>query len=217
MTTTHDDRPIPVGNHWQPSRTSHYASRESSTPGWDAVHKPASHNPARRLPCVPTTPKNSSAPPPRHTPTRRPPARRPPAPPLLSLCPLFSDSPVTTSVLHHHRSTVHPSSTNNTPVPGPDPARLPLWWLGGVRARHRPQSPCSSRVRCGRAIHSPVRTWIRLAESWRRPAATASVRGVPPRVRRPRRWRIYRLVAVRRLQWDVGADVRALPWGAVDG
>jgi hypothetical protein len=132
---------------------------------------------------------------------------------ILRLSPLQYVICPTTASVHTRPSTLH----QLLPVPGPDPDRSPLQRLGGVRARHRPQSPCSSRVRCGRAIHSPVRTWIRLAESWRRPAATASVRGVPPRVRRPRRWRIYRLVAVRRLQWDVGADVRALPWGAVDG
>ena len=59
------------------------------------------------------------------------------------------------------RSTVHPPlHQQHSPVPGPDPARLPLWWLGGVRARHRPQTPMNTGIRCGHAIHTPVHTII---------------------------------------------------------
>src|SRR3954447_26065326 len=46
------------------------------------------------------------------------------------------------------------------PVPGPDPALAPLWWLGGVRARHRPQTPMASRVGCGRGVHTVVHTLV---------------------------------------------------------
>src|SRR3954452_9477871 len=80
---------------------------------------------------------------------------------------LFSSSisSVTTSLRHlsHHRSRPHPTSSLHhlLPVPGPDPARLPLWWLGGVRARHRPQTPIATRVGCGRRIDAAVHTSIR--------------------------------------------------------
>src|SRR3954469_18942715 len=73
------------------------------------------------------------------------------SPPLQSvICP-------TTALVHTRPSTLH----QLLPVPGPDPARLPLWWLGGVWARHRPQTPYLSRVGCGRRIHSSVRTRVR--------------------------------------------------------
>jgi hypothetical protein len=77
-----------------------------------------------------------------------------------------------------------PSLHQLLPVPGPDPSRAPLWCLGGVRARHRPQPPIPSRVECGRdirtCIHRPVLTLVpplarpRLrAVSSRRPASRA--------------------------------------------
>jgi hypothetical protein len=66
-------------------------------------------------------------------------------PPQSVICP-------TTALVHTRPSTLH----QLLPVPGPDPARLPLWWLGGVRVRHRPQTPYSSTVGCGREIHGRI-------------------------------------------------------------
>jgi hypothetical protein len=40
------------------------------------------------------------------------------------------------------------------------PEHLYGGWAG-LRARHRPQTPCSSRVRCGRRIHTPVHSQVR--------------------------------------------------------
>jgi hypothetical protein len=70
------------------------------------------------------------------------------------------------------------------PVPGPDPARLPLWWLGRVRARHRPQTLIPTEVGCGGPIHIAVPTLIR-ARCSVSSIATAAARmtwvGVPAR------------------------------------
>src|SRR4051794_24575091 len=93
-----------------------------------------------------------------------PPPARSPSPLRLSLLlrSLLSPPPQsvicpTTALVHTRPSTLH----QLLPVPGPDPARLPLWWLGGVRARHRPQPPIPTRIECGRAVHTPVRGEIR--------------------------------------------------------
>src|SRR4051794_29958804 len=81
---------------------------------------------------------------------RRATIRQPPPPALLlsvsSTC-LPSTSQTPPSVRPQlHRSTPDPSLHQLHPVPGPDPARAPLRWLGGIRARHRPQAPYSSSI-----------------------------------------------------------------------
>src|SRR3954447_13652897 len=95
---------------------------------------------------------------------RRPPRHAtPPAPPSAPPLPLSAHRPLQIPPSPrpaHHCSTPDPSLHQLLPVPGPDPAPAPLWWLGGVRARHRPQSPCSSRVGCGHNVHSRIHSSI---------------------------------------------------------
>src|SRR4051812_17594639 len=115
----------------------------------------------------PSNPRQNHAPTPRHclTASRARSTRRPLSflrLSLLFLRSLLSPPPQsvicpTTALVHTRPSTLH----QLLPVPGPDPARLPLWWLGGVRARPRPQTPITSRIGCGRALHRPVHTLVR--------------------------------------------------------
>jgi len=61
----------------------------------------------------------------------------------------FTTAPQSTS-LHHLASCA-----------GPWPRPSPSWGLGGVRARHRPQTPITTKVACGFDLHSAIHTSVR--------------------------------------------------------
>src|SRR4051794_23031985 len=113
------------------------------------AHLRVPHNPSRP-PAPPRFAPASSG-----RPLARPPLPRSSLSSSLSVLPTLR-LPLSSVFLLHH-STVHPSLHQLLPVPGPDPSRAPLWCLGGVRARHRPQTPYLSSVGCGREVHALVR------------------------------------------------------------
>jgi hypothetical protein len=163
-----DDRDLarrptdPIASHTQPSPTSSNATRQSSQTTLGHTLQPTPHTCAHATSRLPNPLKNQPLPLPlhRHS-TRRLHSSRPPPALLLylsSLLLLRLFTPLSLSSLH--RSTVHPSLHQLLPVPGPDPSRLPLWWLGGVRARHRPHTPVNTGISYGRAIHTAVHTLV---------------------------------------------------------
>jgi hypothetical protein len=100
---------------------------------------------ANALIAPPQPPSNHPLPAFRHSAGR--PLDRPPRCFPVCLSALSSDSlSLLSSRLLLHCSSSTPSLYQLLPVPGPDPARAPLWCLGGVRARHRPQPPYPSRT-----------------------------------------------------------------------
>ncbi len=120
-------------------------------------HRRPTHAAHRHGACAAPRPRNAHhAPPPLPQTSRLHPACRSPAAatatplclrrpcPLLSHCSL-TPPPALSCPSHHHLPSTRPPPTL-LPVPGPDPVRAPLWCLGGVRARHRPQAPCSPAV-----------------------------------------------------------------------
>jgi hypothetical protein len=145
-------------------------ARETQSPAWDVPIQAVSALLRSRSPTAVKPPPKPRA----HHPlaaqrSRRCPPARPaarslalPSSSLSSALQILLPSPLqsvicpTTALLH-----TRPSSLPHLlPVPGPDPARLPLWWLGGVRARHRTQTPIPTRVGCGHGVHSAVHAWI---------------------------------------------------------
>jgi hypothetical protein len=137
------------------SRICHDRLSATSRPHLRA-RSPSTSNP-RQNPAHTRRPRSPPRPPrhrPRQTTARRPAALSLPLPTSLALLSQPLSHPRPSSSLH--RSTPDPSHHQLHPVPGPDPARLPLWWLGGVRvrARHRPQTPIPMRVGCGRGVHT---------------------------------------------------------------
>jgi hypothetical protein len=123
-----------------------------------------------------TRPHNPSKPPaPRLPPLRQPPPR-PDRPSRFLFCSLRLSSLSFRLFCLLSRPFLLPTTSVSLslhqllPVPGPDPSRAPLWCLGGVRARHRPQTPINTGIECGRAIHTPVHTAIRPCSAPFRPS-----------------------------------------------
>jgi hypothetical protein len=134
-TTDRSHRHLPMTIHSAFAVADHQVGMFQSTRRRAAVPTPQ---------CVPPQPlKPTRSALSRHS-LRRPPARSsaslPPPPLARLLCP---PTPLSHSLVRPSPLLllVSPSLHQLLPVPGPDPARAPLWCLGGVRARHRPQTP----------------------------------------------------------------------------
>ena len=157
------DRAIPVGNHTQPPPTSLYASRRSQSPGWDASLAPTSAHLRSRPPLRPPKPPQNHPLPPASPPSHASSAR-PPAPASLALFLFFSAPPPTLySLLCLSRPSppLHSPSRLSTNSRALTPPEHLYGCLGGVRARHRPQTPINTGIECGHAIHTPVHSAVR--------------------------------------------------------